>query len=1123
MTLFDDEPSELRGSLTQVWFRGDGGFAVGQFTLADSRERVTVRGEIADLEEGQSVKLSGEFEDHPRYGRQFRVEAIELERPVGSEAIEAYLASGAVKGVGKELARRIVKALGDETLDRIEEDPESLRRVPGIGKKRAGEIHEAVREQASLRDVLLFLHGNKLPSGLASRILDAYGKDAARLLTKDPYRLAEDLVGVGFRKADDVAGRLGLDPHAPERFRAAILHSLKQSVTREGHCCVRESKLLDAAAALVAAPAEQLAPELGQLVEERRVVREKLPGLPVLTDGEEARVYPLTLHVAETSLVAALMRLRKARRLPLHDTKQRIKRWEKSARIALQPEQRLAIETALAEPVSVLTGGPGVGKTTIIRALASIAEDRGGSVALAAPTGRAAKRLSEACEREARTLHRLLEYQPGNGSFARNEHNPIEATTIVVDETSMLDLPLAYQLVRSVRRGAQLVLVGDVDQLPSVGPGTVLEDIISSGFVEVVRLRKVFRQREGSGILSAAHRILDGRLPELSESEDFFFIERRDAQQGLETLLQVVTERIPQAFGFDAIQDVQVLCPMYRGPLGVDRVNDELAKRLLPPGEELVRGSRRFRKRDKVLQIRNNYDLELYNGDPGRIEHIDASGGVLVRFAEREIELSGADLDQIVRAYGITVHRSQGSEYPAVVVTLDQGHSLMLNRRLLYTAVTRARRLLVLLGSRWALERAVGQDLEGIRETGLGARLQALSIGDGVHPEDWVRPPAAGASRNSECDESGESRKSGKSGEFGRVRAIQDRANDLKSSRGWESSQGRSHSNRKADKAEMVGDSSPTQGEIMYEFVAAALLPLAALLPAQDKAKPQKPTTKPSKTAAQPAGKGAKPEVGRRMSARHILIPWKGSAGATRTTTMTKVDAKKKADEVVKLLSTGGDFSKLALAHSSCRSKVDGGYLGQFDPHGHQRQGTRRSARQGQGRRSRRPRRNAVRLARRSATGDQTAVAQDRFAEPRPHLAQGLAATLAGCDPQQRRSQSPRGQDLRRDQDRQEKLRRRGQGTQRRPPHQAQGRQVRRSTVDELHRDPRRRRPRAQGRTDRSADRNAVRLPHHAARQDPRPDARLAHPDPLERSAQRASGHQAHKGGGPREGQGAAR
>lgn len=755
MSLFEEGEIEVRGSLSKLWFRGDDGFAVGQFTISDSEEKIAVRGAIGELSEGQPALLRGSFEEHPRYGRQFHVQRVEVERPEGEAAVRAYLGSGIVKGIGPALAGRILERFGDETLKVIEQEPARLAEVRGISGAKADEIHEAIASQMSLREVLLFLHGHGLSPKLAQRILDAYGEDAPRLLKNNPYRLADELVGVGFKRADEVAAKIGIAPDCSERRQAALIYSLRQAVAREGHVALWRERLLADCSRLLQQSSEAFEEPLQELAETRRVVIEKRPGLPVLRDEEDELVYPLRTWTSETGLERAISELANCEALPLvQDVERRLAAFEREHRVSLPRGQRLAIELALSSSISVGTGGPGVGKTTIIRALCEIVEEAQHVIMLAAPTGRAAKRMHEATARHATTIHRLLEFNAGSRRFVRDARRPIDAEMIVIDESSMLDLDLAYNLLRAVRPGTHLVLVGDVDQLPSVGPGKVLEDVIDSGLVPVARLDKVFRQREGSQIVDCAHRIRSGQLPqpaatvgkrarETNELGDFYFVEAREARRSLDAILEIARDRIPERFGLDPVEDVQVLSPMYRGPLGVDSINDTLGNALVPPGPELQRGNKRFRVGTKVLQLRNDYELELFNGDPGRVCGVDPEANKLrVRFGGREVEMAGPEIDQVVPAWGITVHRAQGSEYPAVIVALDAAHYLLLHRRLLYTAVTRAKQLLVLVGSRWALERAIGNDDDGRRISGLRARLERRIVGDGVHPERFLAPEA---------------------------------------------------------------------------------------------------------------------------------------------------------------------------------------------------------------------------------------------------------------------------------------------------------------------------------------------------------------------------------------------
>ncbi|MEM7200785.1 MAG: ATP-dependent RecD-like DNA helicase [Planctomycetota bacterium] len=713
------------GTLARFQFRNpDTGFAVVRFE-SDLDDAFSAVGQLAQLVEGQRVRLHGKRVSHPRFGLQVEVEAAEAVTPSTAEGIVAYLSSGLVKGIGPALAKRLCAAFGADTLRIIADEPERLREVHGLGQKRIDELAAAVRAQQDVQEVLVFLRTHGLGQGLAARIVKHYGRGASALLEANPYRLADDVIGIGFATADRLAQRLGLPADAPERLRAGLQHALGEAA-RDGHCFVEEGQLCNRTAQLLGGECnvDELPPRIRELAAENRVVIERGGHA---ADAPTA-VYPITLHQAETGCAARLQTLigETPPELPVTPT-QAIDEFESASGLQLPDAQHHALLHALASPVSVITGGPGVGKTTIVRAIAEALSSRGLEVLLAAPTGRAAKRLEESTRQQALTLHRLLEYQPGVHRFLRDDTDPLKGAALVVDETSMLDVQLAYNLLRAVPAGMRLVLVGDQDQLPAVGPGNVLADIIDSGRVPVTSLTEIFRQRGGSDIVTTAHGILRGEVPQKgTPGGDFFFVEARDAAHARELVREIVVHRAPRAFGLNPIADVQVLCPMYRGEAGADAINRELQDALNPSSTELIRGNKRFRVGDKVMQIRNDYDLDVFNGDVGQIVHVDRPGNeVRVRFGSRVVAYASGALDQLISAYAISVHRSQGSEYPAVVIPIVTEHYLMLRRNLLYTAVTRGKKLVVLVGSWRALEMAVGNAQETRRCSALAARLRS--------------------------------------------------------------------------------------------------------------------------------------------------------------------------------------------------------------------------------------------------------------------------------------------------------------------------------------------------------------------------------------------------------------
>lgn len=719
----------LEGVLERVaYVNEENAWSVVKLAAPGRKDLVTVVGNLLGVQPGENLRLRGSWTHDRKYGEQFKAEGYVTVKPATLVGIERYLGSGLVRGVGHVMAKRLVGQFGLSTLEVIEQEPARLREVAGIGPVRSERIAKAWVEQKQIKDVMVFLQSHGVSATYAIRIYKHYRDRSIAVVKEDPYRLAEDIFGIGFKTADRIAGQLGISPSSPERARAGVLHVLGE-LSSEGHVFSPRGKLVEAAGALLGIAPDLVEEAIGALAEAGQVVVEATLAEATAAGGEAA-VYLASLHRAERGAAELCRALLRAPARPVAiDVEKAITWFEGRQRIALAPEQREAIRRAVASKVLVVTGGPGTGKTTLVNGIIQILERKGRRILLAAPTGRAAKRMTETTGREAKTIHRLLEFDPKTMGFLRDRERPLEADLVIVDEASMIDTVLAYGLLKAIPPRCQLVLVGDVDQLPSVGPGSVLSDVIRSGAVDVVRLAHIFRQAEASLIVTNAHRINHGELPRLpapGAGADFFLVERSEPEGVLEALKVVVKDRVPQRFGLDPVDDVQVLTPMHRGLLGAASLNAELQTLLNPQGAAVVHGGRLFRTGDKVMQVRNNYDLEVFNGDIGRIEALDEVERTLsVRFDGRSVTYERGDLDELVLAYACSIHKSQGSEYPCVVMPIHTQHYVMLQRNLLYTGITRARRLVVLVGTRRALAIAVENDRTEARFTQLAARLGA--------------------------------------------------------------------------------------------------------------------------------------------------------------------------------------------------------------------------------------------------------------------------------------------------------------------------------------------------------------------------------------------------------------
>ncbi|WMT47787.1 MAG: ATP-dependent RecD-like DNA helicase [Acidithiobacillus caldus] len=700
-----DAPDELLGGLIErVTFHNEGnGFCVLRVKARGHRELVTVVGHAAAVTAGEWITASGMWVTDRDHGQQFKAAFLKTSAPTSLEGIEKYLGSGMIRGIGPVYAKKLVRAFGDQVFTVIEEQPERLAEVEGIGPIRRERMVSAWADQKVIREIMLFLHAHGVGTARAVRIFKTYGTDAVRILSENPYRLARDIQGIGFKTADAIAKKMGIEPQAPMRVRAGIAYALMEA-RDEGHCGLPREALIPLAEKLLDVPTTAI---------ESAIQEELLDGAIVADRVQDAEcVFLASLYRNEQGIAELLHQLRTGPAPWADIAADTAIGWvQKRLGIALAQSQQSAIRMVLREKVALITGGPGVGKTTLVNAILNILDAKRLRIALAAPTGRAAKRMSETTGKEAKTIHRLLEIDPQGGGFKRKEDYPLDIDLLVLDECSMIDVPLMHAILRALPRSAGLLMVGDPDQLPSVGPGQVLADLIAAKTLPVVHLTEVFRQAAQSRIIQAAHRIHTGHIPDLSKPEgqsDFYFIAVDDPAEAADKLVKLVTTHIPRRFGLDPVQDIQVLCPMNRGALGARALNDALQAALNGESAPVVeKFGRRFAPGDKVMQIQNDYEKEVFNGDLGTVHAVDMEEGTLtVDFEGRIVAYGFGELDLLQPAYAITVHKSQGSEYPAVVIPMSTQHYPMLKRNLLYTAVTRGKALVVLLGQKKAVAMA---------------------------------------------------------------------------------------------------------------------------------------------------------------------------------------------------------------------------------------------------------------------------------------------------------------------------------------------------------------------------------------------------------------------------------
>lgn len=717
----------LQGTLERITYvNEENHYVVARLQVPGRRELTTIVGNLPSVTPGETLKLTGEWTLHTKYGEQFKVESFETITPATVAGIERYLGSGLIKGIGPVFAKRLVEAFGTETLRIIEEESVRLLAVDGIGEVRLQRIRTAWEEQKEIRDVMIFLQGHGVSSAYAAKIFKVYGKSSIAVVQENPYRLAQDIYGIGFKTADRIAQALGVERQSPLRVEAGVIHVLNE-LAEDGHVYFPFDRLVKESAAILEVEQELVAPAIERLEQGKRVIRHEGP--------EGMAVYLASLHAAEEGVARLLLTLAKGGAPPPDIDIDRAILWvEQANQLRLAEEQKEAIRQALQRKLLVITGGPGTGKTTILKCIIQILEKKQRRIVLCSPTGRAAKRMSEATGREARTIHRLLEFSPKEGRFKRDQRRPLEADLVIVDEASMVDIVLMNSLLKAIPSAAGLILVGDVDQLPSVGPGAVLRDVIASGLVRVICLTEIFRQARESQIVVNAHRINRGEFPfcaewEGKERSDCYLFAKEEAQEAQAAILELASRGLPRRHRVDPMDDVQVLSPMQKGPIGAMQLNQALQALLNPSGPELLRGGRLYRLGDRVMQTRNNYEKEVYNGDIGRIVALDQEEReVTVRFDDRRVAYDFSELDELVLAYAVTVHKSQGSEYPAVIIPVHTAHYVMLQRNLLYTAITRGKRLAVLVGTKKAVAIAVKNHTIQLRYTDLARRLQQAGL-----------------------------------------------------------------------------------------------------------------------------------------------------------------------------------------------------------------------------------------------------------------------------------------------------------------------------------------------------------------------------------------------------------